>query len=157
MDIAVPTQLDLRLMLAITHYKEMDELVHDYFERTQASENLPELDIDWPTYIDLERNGNLLVVGAYDDKHLVGFVMYLITKNLHHRTMLNAWCDILAVRPEHRGRHLGRHLMAVAEKRMRDLNVYYINHQFRIDYETKPLFDKLGYDVIEHTYRKRIA
>ena len=153
----IPAEIELKLILAITHYRQLDELVHDYFKRTKASDNVPELDMDWPAYIDFERHGKLLVVGAYDDKQLVGFVMYFINKNPHHRTLTNAWCDILAVRPEYRGRHLGRHLMAVAEKRMRDLNVNYINHQFRVDYEVEPLFGKVGYELIERTYRKRIA
>jgi GNAT superfamily N-acetyltransferase len=135
----------------------MNELVHDYFDKTQAKENLPPLDMDWPTYIEMERNGNVVVVGAYDNERLVGFVMYVVAPNLHHRTLKCAACDIIGVRPEYRNQHIARHLMAVAEKRMRDAGVHYISHQFRTDYETEPLFGKLGYDLIEQCYRKRIA
>lgn len=138
-------------------YKVMDELVHDYYAHTQAADNVPPLDIDWLTYLQLEIGEQILAVGAFENERMVGFVMYVISKNLHHKQITIASCDILGVRHTHRNQRVGRHLMAAAELRMRDLNVHYITHQFRVDYEVEPLFGKLGYELLERTYRKRIA
>jgi len=149
--------IEYKPMKARLNFGELDELVHDYFATTQASEGLPELDINWGAYVSLEAANNLLIIGARDSDVLVGFVMYVIAKNLHHQAYLCASCDIIAVKPDYRGRHIASDLIRVAEQRMHDMGVSYVTHQFRTDYKVTPLFDKLGYEVIEHTYRKRIA
>jgi GNAT superfamily N-acetyltransferase len=139
-----------------SNHAMMDTLVHEYFRDTIAKENLPPLDINWDTYVDLERNNHTLVVGAWDHDELVGFVMYIVMEAPHHRRINLALCDILAVLPAYRGRHVGRILVASAEHLLRDRGVHYVHHQYRVEYGVTPLFEKLGFEVIERTYRKEL-
>lgn len=138
-------------------YQEMDELLHDYFEKTIAKEGLPILNMDWRAYIELQRREHLILTTARDTRgRLLGFVMYYIYPHLHHKGFICAACDILAVRVEHRGRGIAQTLMEASEPLLKEHKVRYITHQFRVCYDTAPLFPKMGYKLIEQGYLKEL-
>jgi GNAT superfamily N-acetyltransferase len=139
-------------------YEQLDELLKDYFAKTIAKEGLPPLRMNWPAYIMLNDRNDLLLFCArgIDDGNLLGFVMYHIHPHLHHVGVINAACDILAVRVDARGRGVARTLMYEAEPVLRDHGVQYITHQFRTCYDVEPLFPKLGYKLIEQGYVKKV-
>ena len=89
---------------------ELDALVHDYYERTQAKEGMPPLRFNWPTYFMYEELGNTKLCTARHEKsgQLFGFVMYLISPHPHHIGVLYALCDTLAVGVYFRGQSIGR-------------------------------------------------
>jgi GNAT superfamily N-acetyltransferase len=139
-------------------YQELDELLHDYFEKTIAKEGLPILNMDWRSYFELQKREHLMLLTARDDYRgrLMGFVMYYIYPHLHHKGFICAACDILAVRLEQRGRGIGMLLMEHAEPLLKDHRVRYITHQFRVCYDTAPLFPRMGYKLIEQGYLKEL-
>lgn len=138
-------------------YHEMDELLHDYFARTIASEGVPELRMNWTVYMQLNNAGNLLCFTARDENdELLGFVMYHIYPHLHHMGMLCAACDIVAVHVDERGNGVGAQLMEYAEPLLRNRGVQLVTHQFRTCYKVEPLFIKQGYKLFEQTYMKEI-
>jgi GNAT superfamily N-acetyltransferase len=98
----------------------------------------------------------LLLVTARDDGRLVGFVMYLVVPHMHHIGSTIAACDILAVDVDARGRGIARKMMAIAEPMLRERGASYVTHQFRICYDVKPLFPKLGYQLVEQSYMKEL-
>ena len=139
-------------------YQQLDELLHDYFAKTVAKEGLPPLRMNWPVYIELNRRDDLLLFTARGDAdRLHGFVMYHVHPHLHHMGVVNAACDILAVRVESRGNGVAQQLMREAEPVLRDRGARFITHQFRTVYDVEPLFPKLGYRLLEHGYVKEIA
>jgi GNAT superfamily N-acetyltransferase len=137
-------------------YKELDELVHDYYASTVAAEDMPPLDFNWSVYCALEHAGMLKLYTARNKDDLVGFVLYHVYPHLHHRTYMTAACDTLAVKPEQRGKGIGRALMEYAEPQLKKCDVKSITHQFRTCYTAKPLFPKLGYKLIEYGYLKEL-
>lgn len=137
-------------------YQELDDLLHDYFRRSVASEDIPPLDMNWRAYMQLSNSGNLKLYTARQD-NLVGFVMYHIHPHLHHVGTTNAACDILAVHYDARGHGIGRALLEYAEPKLKELGVQYVTHQFRTCYKDEPLFPKLGYRLIEMGYLKDIS
>jgi GNAT superfamily N-acetyltransferase len=140
-------------------YSQLDGLLQDYFARTKAKEGLPPLHMQWRTYIELEKAGSLMVLTARDDKcELLGFVMYHIYQHLHHTGVINAACDILAVRLDQRNKGIGRALVENAEPLLRSRGAQFVTHQFRTCYEEEePLFPKLGYKLIEQGYLKELS
>src|SRR5215475_10938247 len=127
-------EISYRIATIITNHRIMDELVHEYFRDTIAKENLPLLDIDWKVYIELERVGNTVVVGAWDEGKLVGFVMYVVMEHPHHKRVRYAHCDIIGVLPAYRGQRIGRLLIAASEHLLRDKGVHYVCHGERVEY-----------------------
>ena len=132
-----------------------DRLVKDYFDRTNAGDGVPSIDMDWVTYLRLEEHGKLAVFTARDDDDIIqGFAMYVVMLNPHYRTKFFAECDIIAVCPECRGKGVARTLIEIAEGVFRRMGVDRMVHKFRTVYDTEPLFPKLGFVEAERTYMK---
>jgi len=137
----------------------MDELVHDYYDRggEHVLDGMPPLAMHWEKFMDLERSGNTLLVQAYEEDKLVGFVLYIVMPHVHHDTTI-ASCNTLATHLDHRGKGIGRLLMKAAELLLRDKSVTHVTHGYRVTYADKePLFPKLGYKLIEHVYMKELV
>jgi GNAT superfamily N-acetyltransferase len=139
-------------------YHDLDKLLQDYFAKTIAKDGLPPLRMNWPVYITLnKRRDPLLFVARGMDDQMLGFIMYHVHPHLHHIGVINAACDILAVKVDMRGSGIARKMMKEAEPVLRNAGVRFITHQFRTCYDVEPLFPKLGYKLIEQGYLKEIA
>jgi len=137
--------------------EELDELVRDYFAKTEAPQDCPPLDMDWDFYVTLQRRDQLMLVTARDDKLLVGFLMYVIAPHPHHKGLVSATCDILATRLDRRRNGIASQLMHASELYFRHHSkVRMLIHGFRTCYRTKPLFSKLGFKLVEQAYMKRL-
>lgn len=137
------------------HINECDQLVKDYFDRTIAWQGMPPLAMNWGLYKKAEEVGNLLFFTARDDdKVMQGFSMYIVSFDPHYHNHKFAQCDILAVRPEWRGRGIGKWLVTHAELALKRHGVDRMIHRFRTIYDVEPLFTKLGFTEVERTYMK---
>jgi GNAT superfamily N-acetyltransferase len=136
-------------------FESLDVLLHDYWRRSEASEDVPMLNMNWRAYIQLNDQDALKLFTARTDE-LLGFVMYHVHEHLHHIGSINAACDILAVHLNARGKGIGRKLMEFAEPVLREMGVTHVTHQFRTCYHSTPLFPKLGYKLIEYGYLKEL-
>jgi hypothetical protein len=64
-------------------FEELDVLLHDYFQRSEASEDIPPLNMNWRAYMQLNDQYALRLFTARTDR-LLGFVMYHVHEHLHH-------------------------------------------------------------------------
>ena len=135
---------------------EMDELVHEYYDKLDADPELPPLDMNWDLYVHLWEKEHLLSVAAQDER-LQGFVMYHVSYHPHYQRVLFAQCDIIAVRKTARGRGIGRRMMAYAEPLLKSMDVKVVLHNFRSCYGETPLFPKVGYRLFEHNFIKVLS
>lgn len=140
----------------IDAYPELNELVLDYFAKTEAPEGVPPLDMDWDFYISLERKGLLLLFTVREKAELVGFAMYVMSPHPHHKGLISAMCDIIATRLGKRNKGIGTTLIEAAEAYFRQAEVDMVVHGFRTCYNVSPLFERLGYKMIEQQYMKRL-
>jgi len=137
-------------------YKDCDALVLDYYARTEASHGPMPLRIDWDLYRKMEGTGHCCLFTAREET-LDGFALYLVNKHIHHPTYNIAACAILGVRPEMRGRGLGKQLIEFAMPWLKTRGCTHITHSFRTIYDnTKPLFPKLGFKLVEQVYMREL-
>lgn len=138
-------------------WEELDELVKGYYkDDPRAQDGMPPLDFNWPIYDQLNHAKALRVFTVRVDNHMMGFVMYHVFPHLHYKDVTTASCDILGVRHIARGLGVGRALVEHAEHVFRELGVRYMSHMFRVCYDTKPLFPKLGFKLAEQGYLKEL-
>jgi GNAT superfamily N-acetyltransferase len=138
-------------------YRDADKLLHVYFRHTVAREGVPLLDMNWELFKDLQEKQHLLCVTAREtDDTLRGFVMYILSYAPHHKTVLCATCDILAVDLDYRNRGIGRMIIETAETLLVARGVELIIQFYRTGYDDVPLFEKLGFDKYEVGYMKRL-
>lgn len=148
--------MDIRRERLPACINDLDKLLLDYFERTNAQEGQPKLDMNWAQLMGLDDRGHLCIFTARDNGRLRGFGMYVMMKHLHHATTKWAMCDILAVDPDVRGTGVATQIVEHAAKKLKHMNVDYMVHGYRTIYDVKPLFPKLGFTLIEHSYMKAL-
>lgn len=136
--------------------EDVDELVHDYYARTIASEGMRPLKFRWPAYFALERNGACKLFTARESDGLIGFALYIVQEHLHHEGQIVAQCTMVGVRPEWRSKGLGRALVEFAEQWFKQHGVTHMVHHHRTLYDVTPLFEKLGFELKEVSYVKEL-
>ena len=136
---------------------EYAAFVYRYWNNTP--ENLSEvpLDIDWNVYLKMDADKLLHLMVARDDGRMVGAALYMIMMDPKHRTRRLATCDTFAVSRDYRGKGLGKQLYIAVEASLLPLEVDEIRNGYREVYHTKPLFEKLGFKLIERIYAKKVG
>ena len=114
------------------------------------------LDPDWRKYKLLEDAGMFHVTTMRIGGELVGYVAFVVTPNLHYRTMIVAQDDIFYLAPEHRKGRLGLDLLAAAHGAVIAAGANKIVHHHKHHMDLGPVFRRLGFDFIEHTYAKTV-
>lgn len=136
-------------------HEEFDAMMHDYYTRTIAHQDVPDLGFNWPLYKSFENTGKLVLYSARDQE-LCGFAMYIIGQHPKYPSMFLASCDTLAVLPEARGQGLGKRLVEYASDGLRVLGCTHMSHNYRMIYDTVPLFEKIGFTLYEKVYMKEL-
>ena len=146
--------MDIKLSTLAESGLGMHVLIRDYYAKTNAQDGIPPLKMQWEFYGELEKQDKLVIITAREDYELLGFAMYILGNHPQHGGMPFALCNTLAVRVESRGQGIGSMLVQAAEAHFRSTNVQMMIHGHRTIYDAKPLFPKLGFDLVEHMYMK---
>jgi GNAT superfamily N-acetyltransferase len=136
---------------------KMEAIARGYYESTPAHIDTPPYDIDWMVYRKLEEAGVFVLTTCRYDGWVAGFAMYIITAAPHHKTVISAECDSIVIAPEHRGAGIGRQLYYYTEGVLRQRGATRIVNRYKVGYRTTPLFEELGFKLIEHVYAKEIG
>lgn len=105
------------------------------------------------SFISLSQSGALKVYTVRKNKKLIGYALYIVSAKLHERYTLCAECNTIFVKKEYRG-NIAQRLVTFAEKQLVSLGVNQIQYQARPAF--KKFFKRLGYGVVEYTYRKEV-
>lgn len=135
---------------------EVEALTKEYYAKTEAQEDLPPLDYNWPVFYGLQQAGMLVMTTARDNDKLVGFTWYIMSPMLHHKTVKAAEADALVVDMHYRGKGIGKALYFYTEEILRALGVQYVVNHFRTCYTAEPIFPKLGFSLRGYAYGKRL-
>ena len=137
---------------------EFDVLMHRFYTVDDKHADLPNLDLDWDQYYDLEAHDKLLFITARNPGDiLVGANLYIIGVHPHYKNDKWAFCDTLATDPDHRGQGIGRTLVELALLLLKERGVRFAAHGYRTLYNTEPLFKRLGFMAMDHTYVKELV
>ena len=115
-----------------------------------------ELDPDEEVYAHLEQTGQLRVYTARMGSILVGYVAFFVRPNHHYAGSLQAWQDVLYLAPEHRRGLAGVRLIRFAEQRLAAEGVQVVYHHAKRTNRVGELLGRLGYDLVDEIYAKRL-
>lgn len=127
-----------------------------YAELSVTKDAFP-LDPDFDAYARMETAGVLHCITARDDDALVGYVIAMVTPNLHYRTCLMCVEDVYYLKPEYRKGRIGLGLFKVFESRMREIGVHRIVLTTKVHLDNSRLFEYLGYSFFEKGYTKLLG
>lgn len=115
------------------------------------------LSIDMDAYLQLQSMDKLVAHVARDeDGKIVGYGCYFIVTNPHYSDFLYAHQDVFYVVKDKRGSRIAYNLIKRSEKDLKERGVAVIVHHAKPSNNFGELLTRLGYDVSEIMYHKRI-
>lgn len=124
--------------LIIKHNEEVDDKVQD---------------VKWPQYIQMQEAGIYRFYTVRKDGELIGYCGFIIMPSHHHEGMMGV-NDVIFLEAEHRKGSLGYNFLKYCIDEVVKLNVVSINLTTTLSPDLSPLFEKLGFTMIEKTHRR---
>lgn len=137
--------------------EELKPILHKHHrEASTFRENLP-LDPNYDAYEIMDETGYIMLYTARDEGELVGYCLYFINQDLHHKTHTVAKNDFIFVHPDYRKSEVTIELFKQAEEVLKELGVSYITQSMKAHKTFKTLMDILEYEELECVYHKWIG
>ena len=114
-----------------------------------------ELDVDKKRYEMLDQAGNYKLFTVWHEGNLVGYAGYFINRHTHVN-ILQAYQDLIYLRPDYRKLNLGAQLIEFADSLFKNLGVssVFCAVTEKIDY-SKTL-TPMGYKLVDRLYARRL-
>lgn len=130
------------------------DLFKKHYEEIAHFKEIP-LNPDVASYLALEAAGRLQVFSARGEgNELVGYALFIVNKNLHYSSSLQASQDIIYIRPENRG--CGREFITYCDNQLKELGVEVSYHHVKVAHNFGPMLEKLGYKAVDIIYGKKL-
>jgi len=149
--------LDVTYQSEIIHRElisEMSLLLIDHWN--EANDDMDEIDVDWPMYQSLQKQGSYYLFTIRAESELIGYAGYMIIPSLQCRKRLQAVGDMIYVKPEYRGKMLAIKLMKFAENKMKEVGANAISQSIKAHHDFSAMMRRLGYKLEEYYFTKRI-
>lgn len=150
MDVTVQKEYVTRELIA-----ELEPLLNDHWAEVEIYESI-KMDPDWPMIQCLQDQELFYFYTARANGELLGYIGYIVSPSIHYKHSKHALCDLVYVRPQHRGRFLLSKLLRHAEQEFIKLNVINVGHGLKIHHDFGNILSRQGYHLEEHYYSKRI-
>lgn len=136
-------------------WAELEPLLEVHWREVAHYQDIA-LDPDKETYATLQARGELRCYTARDAGRLVGYGFFLVRPNLHYRGSRQAHQDVLFLHPDYRRGRTGVQLIRVAERRLQAEGVQVVYHHAKLTNKVGELLERLGYELIDRIYAKRL-
>lgn len=135
--------------------EEINPLVENHYQEIAHFKEI-ELNPDYSKYIHLYNEGRLklFTVRDQEDGELVGYAIFSVNYNLHYKQSLQALQDVIYIKPERRG--FGKKFIDFCDSQLKDMGVEAVYHHVKVEHNFGPLLEKLGYELIDLVYGKRL-
>lgn len=135
--------------------EELKKHYQDHYDELSVTKQYP-LDVDYEGYFELARTGRLIVVTCRKNGELIGYIQFIIARNLHYKTMMMACEDIYYLVKSHRTGRTGINMFKFAESYMRSIGINRICYTTKVHLDNSSIFRYLGYSFIEKLYSKML-
>jgi GNAT superfamily N-acetyltransferase len=136
-------------------WDEATPLLEAHYHEIAHFQDIP-LCPDRGRYEEMERRGALRVFTLRHSNELVGYAVYLVSAALHYSTSLQAFQDVVYLKPEYRGKMAGAHLIARADQCLKQEGVQVVYQHVKVAHDFAPLLLRLGYELVDQIYARRL-
>jgi Acetyltransferase (GNAT) family len=119
-------------------------LLDAHYEEIAQFKDVQKLDPDWDVYYRIEGQGKLWVMTARLDGAMIGYIVMMLTNDMHYRKLMRATEDIHFILPEHRKGILGYRMLAKTKQAMREKGAHTITFRTKPSSDHGLLFERLG-------------
>lgn len=115
-----------------------------------------ELKPDIAAYHQLQAMNELRCYTARDGGKLVGYAVFFVRPNPHYSSSLQAHQDVLFLLSDYRRGTTGVRLIQYAEEKLQAEGVQVIYHHAKRTNKVGELLERLGYELVDEIYAKRL-
>lgn len=139
--------------------EELKPLFEKHYLEIAHYQDIP-LDPDYDQYVKVEGTGCLRVFTAREfidnAEHLVGYCIFFIRPNLHYKSSLQASQDVLFIHPSFRSLGFGAKFLSFCDDELRKEGAQAVYHHVKEAHNFGPLLKKLGYQLVDLIYARRL-
>jgi DNA-binding Lrp family transcriptional regulator len=134
--------------------EEVMPLLRLHYEEIAHFKDIP-LQPDAERYKNLQAAGVLRTFTVRTDTNLViGYAVYFVHRNLHYSGSLQAVQDVLYIDPTKRG--FGMKFILWCDEQIKAEGVQVVYHHVKASHNFGPMLEKIGYELIDLIYGKRL-
>lgn len=93
---------------------------------------------------------------AREGERLVGYAFYFIYNNIVYKHKVMAFNEVLFIHPDYRKGFMGYRFLKYLDDQLSKSGVNWIYNHVKAKKDFGKLFEKLGYDLIDHTYGREV-
>lgn len=135
-------------------FAEALPLLAEHWQEIAHYKDIP-LDPDYDSYAAAENNGNLVCFTARTETgELIGYAVYFIRRNLHYKSSLQAYQDILFISKPRRG--MGGKFILWCDEQLRAMTVQVVYHHIKAAHNFGQLLERFGYELMDLIYSRRL-
>ena len=107
-------------------------------------------------YIKMQEFGATIVLTCRSDKELIGYTVFNIFTGVRYPDCKMAREDLYYIKPEFRGKGLGKQLFIEIEKLLKEKDVDQVVFTTKTYQDYSPIFESLGYEFYEKHFIKKL-
>lgn len=137
-------------------WDELMPLFQAHFEELSANQDIP-LSPDRQAYQNIEDAGMLRAYVARMNGQAIGYSVFVVRRNMHYDTSLQAVQDVIWLHPDWRRGGLGTQLLKYCDDALRAEGVQLVFHHQKLAHPAiGVLLRRMGYTAVETIYSKRL-
>ena len=134
--------------------QDIQPLLEKHWLETEPNQETILLNPDWEQYALLDSAGILHIFTARDNGDLVGYLVMMLSKSIHHKDHLFAATDVVYVKPDYRKTHTGADLIKFAESHCKENGVSLMTLNMKVEFPFDRLMTTMGFNLLERVYHK---
>lgn len=116
-----------------------------------------EFNPDYKRYIKLDEAGMFVIITCRDEGKLIGYCIFSMFPHIRYQSCKFAIEDLYYIKPEYRGKGLGKKLFIVTEEALKEKGVNQVVFSTKTYQDYSKVFESLGYQFFEKNFTKRIS
>lgn len=139
--------IEIRLSNADEMLANAGELFSEHWEEVALNKDVMVLKPDEQRYRNIEANGMLLAIGAFEDGKIVGYSVNIVTTHSHYADLVICNNDVLFVTESKRAGRLGLKLIRETERLAKERGVQLMLWHAKPNTALEKMMPRLGYGV----------
>lgn len=136
-------------------WEEALPLFQQHYDSTAFYKDIP-LEPDFDKYKYLCELGFIKLYTSRDasTKELIGYSIYFVQSNVHHKSSMQALQDVIFIKPDRRG--FGHTFIKWCDEQLKSLGCQAVYTSVKDSCNFGPLLKRQGYEKVEVVYSKRL-
>lgn len=119
-------------------------LLDKHYDEIAQFKQVQKLDPDWPVYYRIEEQGKLWVMTLRRHGEMIGYIVMMLTNDMHYRKLMRATEDIHFILPEYRKGLIGYRMLAKTVQAMKAKGAHTVTFRTKAEANHGKLFERLG-------------